>query len=315
MKNNGVGVQQTLFDLNTKTIEDIDNPATYKGIYSFHKYWGKKPTESIAFFIQKFTDESDVILDPFLGSGFIARECLSQNRRFIGIDINPFAIEHSNFLLELPHASTFQAALKKIEINVKQKINETYLVENGKVASHYLWDSDKLSKVWIRRETGRLRIEVEPTAFDVQKNEFFDNYSVRNIRNITFFTNSRINSKNEMSIYDLFTRRALHNIDLILDEIYSFPEAIQRALLLTLTSASGQMSSLVFAITNRGKTKNKISNKIEVGSWVIGYWRPDLHFEINVWNCFESRAKKLDKALVDVDDLEYNRYESIDALL
>lgn len=118
-----------------------------------------------------------------------------------------------------------------------------------------------------------------------------------------------------MSIYDLFTRRALHNIDLILDEIYSFPEAIQRALLLTLTSASGQMSSLVFAITNRGKTKNKISNKIEVGSWVIGYWRPDLHFEINVWNCFESRAKKLDKALVDVDDLEYNRYESIDALL
>ena len=315
MKNNGVGVQQTLFDLNTKTIEDIDNPATYKGIYSFHKYWGKNPTESIAFFIQKFTDESDVILDPFLGSGFIARECLSQNRRFIGIDINPFAIEHSNFLLELPHASTFQAALKKIEINVKQKINETYLVENGKVASHYLWDSDKLSKVWIRRETGRLRIEVEPTAFDVQKNEFFDNYSVRNIRNITFFTNSRINSKNEMSIYDLFTRRALHNIDLILDEIYSFPEAIQRALLLTLTSASGQMSSLVFAITNRGKTKNKISNKIEVGSWVIGYWRPDLHFEINVWNCFESRAKKLYKALVDVDDLEYNRYESIDALL
>ena len=83
MKNNGVGVQQTLFDLNTKTIEDIDNPATYKGIYSFHKYWGKKPTESIAFFIQRFTDESDVILDPFLGSGFIGRECLSQNRRFI----------------------------------------------------------------------------------------------------------------------------------------------------------------------------------------------------------------------------------------
>jgi len=315
MKNSSAGVQQTLFDLNIKTIEDIDNPATYKGIYSFHKYWGKKPTESMIFFIQKFTNELDVVLDPFLGSGFIARECLSRNRRFIGIDINPFAVEHSSFLLELPHASTFQAALKKIEINVKQKINETYFVENGKVASHYLWDSNKLSKVWIRPETGRLRIEVEPTAFDIQKNESFNNYSVRNIRNLTFFTNSRINSKNEMSIYDLFTHRALHNIDLILDEIYSFPKAIQRALLLTLTSASGQMSSMVFAITNRGKTKNQVSNKVEVGSWVIGYWRPDLHFEINVWNCFESRAKKLCKALVDVDNFEYNRYESIDTLL
>jgi len=296
-------------------IESIDNPSAYKGIYSFHKYWGKKPTESIAFFIQKFTNKSDVILDPFLGSGFIGRECLSRNRRFIGIDINPFAIEHSSFLLELPHASIFQSALKKIEKNVKQKINETYLIENGKVASHYLWNSSKLSKVWIRKEIGRLRIEVEPTDFDAQQNKFFDNYSVKNIRKTTFFTNSRINSKNEMSIYDLFTRRALHNIDLILDEIYSFPEAIQRALLLTLTSASGQMSSMVFAITNRGKTKNQISKKIEVGSWVIGYWRPELHFEINVWNCFESRATKLYKALIDIDNCEYDRYESIDTLL
>ena len=309
------GVQQTLFDMDTKTIENIDNPATYKGIYSFHKYWGKKPTESIAFFIQKFTNESDVILDPFLGSGFIGRECLSRNRRFIGIDINPFAIEHSSFLLELPHASTFQSALKKIEKNVKQKINETYLIENGKVASHYLWNSSKLSKIWLRPEIGRLRIELEPTDFDIQKNGFFDNYSVKNIRKLDFFTNSRINSKKEMSIYDLFTRRALHNIDLILDEIYSCPMAIQRALLLTLTSASGQMSSMVFAITNRGKTKNQISKKIEVGSWVIGYWRPELHFEINVWNCFESKATKLYKALIDIDDCEYDRYESIYALL
>jgi hypothetical protein len=58
------------------------------------------------------------------------------------------------------------------------------------------------------------------------------------------------------------------------------------------------MSSMVFAITNRGKTKNQISKKIEVGSWVIGYWRPELHFEINVWNCFESKATKLYKALI-----------------
>jgi len=308
-------VQQILFDLDIKTAKDIENPATYKGIYSFHKYWGKKPTESIAFFIQKFTNESDIILDPFLGSGFIGRECLSRNRRFIGIDINPFAIEHSSFLLELPQASIFQSSLKKIEKAIKQKINETYLVENGKIASHYLWNGNRISKIWLRPDIGRLRIEIDPTDFDIRKNQSFEHYSVKNIRKLTFFTNSRINSKNEMSIYDLFTRRALHNIDLILDEIYSFPQSIQRALLLTLTSASGQMSNMVFAITNRGKNKNQISNKIEVGSWVVGYWRPELHFEINVWNCFESRATKLYKALLDINDREYDRYESINTLL
>ena len=297
-----------------KTIKDISNPDTYKGMYSFHKYWGKKPTESIALFIQNYTSESDIVLDPFLGSGLISRECLYQKRRFIGIDINPLAIEHTNLLLDIPKASVFKTALKQIETNIKHKINDTY-TNNGEIASHYLWSSGKLLKVWIKPEVVRSRIEREPTSFDVEKNNSFSQYSVRNIRKITFFTNSRINSNNQMSIYDLFTRRALHNIDLILDEIKSFPDAIQRALLLTLTSSSGQMSSMVFAITNRGKTKNKISNKIEVGSWVIGYWRPELHFEINVWNCFESRAKKLYKALLDISEHKYQRCDSISALL
>ncbi|MBC1225249.1 DNA methyltransferase, partial [Nostoc sp. UCD120] len=279
--------------MTVKTIKDISNPDTYKGMYSFHKYWGKKPTESIAFFIQNYTNESDIVIDPFLGSGFISRECLYQKRRFIGIDINPFAIEHTNFLLELPKASVFQSALEEIEKNIKQKINETYFTVNREIASHYLWSSGELLKVWMKPKVGRSRIEMETTSFDLEKLESFSQYSIRNIRKLTFFTNSRINSSNQMSIYDLFTRRALHNIDLIMDEIKLFPDAIQKALLLTLTSSSGQMSSMVFAITNRGKIKNQISNKIEVGSWVIGYWRPELHFEINVWNCFESRAKKL----------------------
>lgn len=240
---------------------------------------------------------------------------MSRKRRFIGIDINPFAVEHTNFLLELPKASVFQSALHKIEEKIKQKINETYSIDNGKIASHYLWNSDEILKVWIKPEVGRSRIEIEPISFDIEKVKKFSEYSVRNIRKLTFFTNSRINANNQMSIYDLFTRRALHNIDLILDEIKLFPDIVQKALLLTLTSSSGQMSSMVFAITNRGKTKNQISNKVEVGSWVIGYWRPKLHFEINVWNCFESRAKKLYKALLDISDHKYKIHESISMLL
>jgi hypothetical protein len=286
-------MQLTLFDLNKITLNNIVKPHSYKGIYSFHKYWGKKPIESIAFFIENFTKESDVVLDPFLGSGFISKECLSRQRRFIGIDLNPFAVEHSNFLLELPTASLFQSAFKEIETKVKHKINETYLISNQKIGSHYLWDNNTLLKIWIKPELGRTRIEIDPTKFEIEKFNLFSTYTVKNIRKIMFFTNSKINSTPQMSIYDLFTHRALYNIDLLLDEIKLFPEIIQRALLLTLTSASGQMSSMVFAITNRGKSKNLISNKIEVGSWVIGYWRPKLHFEINVWNCFESRANKL----------------------
>ena len=68
------------------------------------------------------------------------------------------------------------------------------------------------------------------------------------------------------------------------------------------------MSKMVFAISGRNKTKHdtKNSERIEVGSWVIGYWRPERHFEINVWNCFELRAKRLLKVLHEQPENGHN---------
>jgi hypothetical protein len=102
-----------------------------------------------------------------------------------------------------------------------------------------------------------------------------------------------------MTIYDFFTKRALYNIDILLDEIHLFKdENIKRALLLTVTSAIGQMSNMVFVINRNGKR--------EVGSWVIGFWLPKEHFEINVWNCFINKAKKLLKNLPSVHKVYSN---------
>lgn len=308
-------MQQTLFETNDSDITNITNPDTYKGLYSFHKYWGKKPTESIIYFIQKYTQNSDIVLDPFLGSGFICSESLKRDRRFIGIDINPFSIEHTKFLLDLPSAKNYWQAVTEIKTQVREKINSSYHTEDDKTASHYLWNGDELLQVWTKSPSNRSRIELKPTQADIKLSDSFKNYQVKNIRDAVFFTNSRINSDESMSIADLFSPRALRNIDIIIETIKQYPETLQRALYLTLTSASGQMSSMVFAITNRGKTKNAVSEKIEVGSWVIGFWRPQLHFEINVWNCFENRAVKLYKALQENDSGKYAVYTKLDKLI
>lgn len=308
-------MQCTLFDSDTKTIESISRPETYKGIYAFHKYWGKKPSESLAYFIHNCTSEEDIVLDPFLGSGLISIEANASNRKFIGIDINPFSIEHTSFLLSLPSAKDYISAFNEIKKNIKRKIEESYFMSDGIPASHYLWKNDTIIKVWRKPKTGRTRLEFEPTSHDIDAFNSYGNYCIRNINKGTFFENARINAKANMSIYNLFTKRALHNIDLIFDEIKKYPEDIKRALLLTLTSSSGQMSSMVFAITGRGKTKNEESTKIEVGSWVIGLWRPELHFEINVWNCFENRAKKLYKALSETAQKKVAFSSSIDPVI
>ncbi len=295
-------IQMSLFSESKASTEiaDFVAPKTYTGLAGFHKYWGKKPIESMAYLIESCTKEGDVVIDPFLGSGLISRECLLRNRRFAGIDINPFSIEHSSFLLNLPSNQEYYQALVEIENLAANEINNAYLTSGQKIASHYLWEGNEIVSAWIKPETGRMRIELEPSELDLKACSHYKDYKPRNFRDLSFFTNSRINVKPTMSISDIFTGRAIRNIDLLIDAISEYPAHLRRALLLTLTSSVGQMSNMVFAIENRGNGKKKVNgDRIEVGSWVIGFWLPDKHFEINVWNCFKNRASKLLKELPD----------------
>jgi tRNA G10 N-methylase Trm11 len=277
---------------------DFLSPETYTGLAGFHKYWGKKPTESLSYLIENLTKENEIVMDPFLGSGLIARESLMRNRKFIGIDINPFSIEHATFLLDLPSSQEYYRALLEIENEVASEINNTYRTSGNKIASHYLWENDKIVSVWIKPEKGRNRIELLPTTEDFSNFNTFQDYEPKHFRNLSLFSNSRINAKPTMTMKDIFSGRATKNIDLLIEAISKYQPHLKRALLLTLTSASGQMSNMVFAIKNRSSgRRNGNENKVEVGSWVIGFWRPETHFEINVWNCFHNKAEKLLKAL------------------
>ena len=279
------------------------NPGGYKRLYGFHKYWGKKPHEPLAFAIEQLTEEGDTVLDPFVGSGTVAREALIRNRRFIGFDINPVAVELTKLLISPPEYTDFREAFRIIEDSVKNKINSSYQLIDGRIASHYLWENDRLSQVWLRGGRGVKREELNPTVQDISLIEEFRSYESSYIRSPHFFYNSRINTRPSLSISNILTGRAQHNLDLLIDCIEQLPPNVRNPMRMCVTSASGQMSKMVFAITGRGKTTGQRSSRIEVGSWVIGYWRPKLHFEINVWNCFERRVSKLLNAIKKKDPL------------
>jgi hypothetical protein len=300
--------QMSLFTQTKPSTEvaDFVEPKTYTGLAGFHKYWGKKPTESICYLIDRCTKEGDIVMDPFLGSGLISRECLLRNRPFVGIDINPFSIEHASLLLNLPSRQEYYQALIEIENKVAEKIGNTYQTSEGKIASHYIWEGNEIVSVWAKPETGRSRIELEPSELDLDTYSTHKDYKPLHFRNLRFFTNSRINVKPTMTVSDIFTGRAMRNIDLLIESFFDYPAQLKRALLLTLTSSAGQMSNMVFAIKNRSNGKrNRDGAEIEVGSWVIGFWLPPTHFEINVWNCFKNRAKKLLKALPTQRQTDY----------
>ena len=73
--------------------------------------------------------------------------------------------------------------------------------------------------------------------------------------------------------------------------------ALRECLMLAFTAALQQTSRLVIVISNRGSKggkKGKSNRSVEVGSWGRpSYWYPEDHFEVNVWNTFENRFKKV----------------------
>lgn len=56
-----------------------------------------KPIEPIINLIQIGSDQNDIVLDPFMGSGVTAEACIKTNRKFIGIEINE---EYFNMALD-----------------------------------------------------------------------------------------------------------------------------------------------------------------------------------------------------------------------
>lgn len=60
-------------------------------VYNMHTYWSKKPHDAIRKYISHYTNEGDLVLDPFCGSGGTALAALLDNRKAIAIDRSPAA--------------------------------------------------------------------------------------------------------------------------------------------------------------------------------------------------------------------------------
>ncbi len=277
-------------------------PKSYTGIYSMHKYWSKKPFNVIDKYIQTYTKQNDIVLDPFLGSGISSIESVFLGRRTIGIDINPMSTFITKQMLGNIDPQTIEKEFLKIRNSVYDKINSLYEIRmDGKsfTGSHFIYKNDELVEVWYKEGSVKKIVDMtKPT--DLQTSGGLTYKKIKTtIPTKKLIKNSRINAKEGMSVHDLFTPRNTLALSILLEEINKIQNVELRDFFrFCFTSCSGQASKMVFVINNRKKMKgNRVtSNKKEVGSWVIGYWIPKEHFEINAWNCFENRYKRILKS-------------------
>ena len=278
------------------------NEMSYKGIYGMHKYWGKKPFNEISKFIDMYSAEGETVLDCFCGSGVTLIEALRMNRRCIGIDLNPIAIFLSKVSLTTVDKKELLVEYNKLQDALKDMIMGLYKIgdgEDSEIVTHVIWKNGEPIEVWYSTKEKKKTIR-EGHQIDVEM-AFSPKEPPKWYPENIMFENSRINVAKEERVSDLFTPRAIVGLSHLLDYIYAIEnEKIRNVLLITFSGTLSQASNLVFVI--RGRKKNGIvQNRAEVGSWVIGYWMPEEHFEINVWNCFENRFKRVLKGIDEIN--------------
>ncbi len=281
-----------------------NNANTYKSIYTMHKYWGKKPFNEISKFIERYTSENEVVLDSFCGSGVTLIEALRANRKCIGVDLNPIAMLISKVSMTAVDVSLVKNTFTEIQHKLKSTINSLYETKiNGEntLVTHTIWQNDQPVEVWYATSASKKKIR-EGLPIDITMSRS-PSLKAKWYPDTPMFENSRINITKDERVSDLFTPRALVGLSYLLYEIKTIEdEKIRNIFLLTLSGTLSQASNLVFVI--RERKKNGISqSKAEVGSWVIGYWIPREHFEINVWNCFENRYKRVLKGIGEINEI------------
>ena len=74
-----------------KWIKDIGGSKT---VHQFNNIIGnkahptEKPADLLKFYVENSSDEDDIVLDPFMGSGSCGLACVNTNRNFIGIELD-----------------------------------------------------------------------------------------------------------------------------------------------------------------------------------------------------------------------------------
>lgn len=301
-------------------------PHTHSPMYLMHKYWARKPHNIVSTYIKRYSKINEIVLDPFSGSGITPCEALKNKRKAISVDIDPLSIFITRCTAIPIDINMFSEMFQKLKSKIKSKLDVLYeshchLCDRKVVAEAYIWKNSKplslryscqcrKGTLWqpLRKADKELlrNIESQPIPYWYPKNELI--------------WNTRINVKRGTKVYELFTKRNLLALSMILNSIdrYLDDRKLKEIFKFTFSSALPQASKLVFVIRQRGRSKGNIEKSIpEVGSWATrGYWVPPEFFEINAWNCFEERFKKIFRGKQESNEVipiyqEANNYEQL----
>lgn len=296
--------------MGNKNISHIDYAIvakTHPPRYLMHRYWARKPHNVVSEYIEHYSKEGDIVLDPFSGSGVTAIESLILRRKAIAVDLDPVA----NFITRCTALPVDLEALddifSTIKKTVKPEIDALYEIKCPRcqkytIADAVIWNGNKPIEIRYRcqcKKQGKETLWKEAEQDDLDRLSQIDATTIPYWYPTTRLVwNSRINVSKDMTVVDLFTHRNLFALAAIFNAIEKIANPVQKQLMkFCFTSSLGQASRMVFVYRIAGREK-------QVGGWATrGYWIPPEYFEINAWNGFEERFEKLKRGKSETNQL------------
>lgn len=229
-------------EINFALVEEIRPP-----IYTAMKYWGKKPHNIWRKYIEEYTPENGIYLDPFAGSAMSAFESVKANRKVIAFDLNPL----TSFLIEVLSSEYNDKKFKNAVNHISQIIEADFnynkyfktksrISDGNSVVQNFKWVDNRIYELGIESngnekdaylESGNKkskkseRYTANPNADDEQKSKEMSEieipfwYPDKAFHLSPSFSVSFIKNIGGNNFKYLWTRRNLYILSKIFDEI------------------------------------------------------------------------------------------------
>lgn len=266
-------------------VNSIDHDRRYSKLAKLHKYWSRKPWFVIDQYVDKYSKKGHLVLDPFCGSGIIGLQSVLASRKFIGYDLNPFAVFLAQNSLNIDHDSdSFDEEFSKIKKDVSEKILKLYKVKDKYILYTILGKKNgKDYNAVIADENFRNKEKVTLSKNDLEPTVRFPKdlkYPDKDFPNK--FYKDRFSYKGVKKVSDMFTKRNLLSLALLYNTIRDLPLKHRNSFMLAFTNTLLHVSKL------------KAENVRPLG--VNNFWIPDDFIEENVWWRFSDRVNNVKTA-------------------